>query len=78
MVQLEQSKESDKLKAEMITKNREIVELAIKGVRSMLAMQLPWPEVQAMVKQAAAQGDTAAALVKAFKFDVNHIVLQLT
>lgn len=76
--QLEHAKETDKVKAELITKNRELVEHAIMGVRAMLANQIAWPEVQAMVKRAAAQGDPAAACVKALKLDINHIVLQLS
>lgn len=76
--QLEVNKEYDKVKAELITKNREIVDQAIVGIRAMLANQIAWPEIKVMVAQATAQGDPVASCIKHLKLDVNHIVLQLT
>lgn len=76
--QLETNKEFDKIKAELITKNREMVDEAIVGIRAMLANQIAWPEIQAMVAQTASQGNAVASCIKSLKLDVNHIVLQLT
>ncbi|XP_045460688.1 nuclear export mediator factor NEMF homolog isoform X1 [Harmonia axyridis] len=78
LVALEKTQEIDKQKAELITRNQEIVEKAILAVQSALANQLPWDAINDLVKEAASQGDPIAQTIKELKLQTNHITLYLT
>ncbi|XP_044747380.1 nuclear export mediator factor NEMF homolog [Coccinella septempunctata] len=78
LVALEKTQELDKQKAELITRNQEIVEKAILAVQSALANQLSWDAIKDLVREAAAQGDPIAQTIKEFKLETNHITLYLT
>lgn len=68
----------DKHKAELITRNQTLVDNAILAIRSAIATQLPWPEIQNLVKAAQANGDQVAGSIRQLKLEKNHISLYLT
>ncbi|KAL3287096.1 hypothetical protein HHI36_001580 [Cryptolaemus montrouzieri] len=78
LVALEKTQEKDKQKAELITRNQEMVEKAILAVQSAVAGQLPWADINDLVKEAAARGDLVAQTIKELKLETNHISLYLT
>ncbi|XP_017776836.1 PREDICTED: nuclear export mediator factor NEMF homolog [Nicrophorus vespilloides] len=77
LVALEKTQESDKVKAELITKNQQLVESAILAIQSALANQMAWADIETLVKEAAAQGDPVAKQIKQLKLNTNHISLLL-
>lgn len=68
----------DKNKADLITRNQELVDNAILAIRSAIASQLPWPEIQNLVKSAQANKDRVATAIRQLKLEKNHISLYLT
>jgi predicted ribosome quality control (RQC) complex YloA/Tae2 family protein len=77
LMALEQTQEMDKQRAELITRNQQLVENAILAVRSALANQLPWPDIENLIKEAEAKGDPVATSIKGFKLEINHITVML-
>lgn len=75
--QLEETQETDRIKAEMITKNQVLVDQAIQAIRRALANQMPWPDIETLVKEATSAGDPVAGKIKGLKLDINHITLEL-
>ena len=53
------------------------VERAITVVRSLIASQVDWLEMEKLVAEAAAQGDPVAASIKSLKLQTNHITMLL-
>ncbi|NXK65544.1 NEMF factor, partial [Sylvietta virens] len=74
---LQQAQEADQLKGELIEVNLEVVDRAIRVVRSALANQIDWAEIGAIVKEAQAQGDPVALAIKELKLQTNHITMLL-
>ncbi|XP_059610612.1 ribosome quality control complex subunit NEMF homolog [Phlebotomus argentipes] len=68
----------DRDRAELITRNQELVDKAIYVIQSALANQLAWPEIQEMVKTAQAEQNPVALIIKQLKLEVNSISLQLS
>lgn len=75
--QLLQTQELDRIKAELITNNLTTVDQAILAVRTAIANQMAWTDIEAFVKQGKAMGDPVASSIKGLKLDINHITLQL-
>nr|CAD7568436.1 unnamed protein product [Timema californicum] len=78
LVALERTQESDKQKAELITRNQQLVDNAVLAVRSALANQMAWSDIQNLVKEAQERGDPVASCIKGLKLEVNHVTLMLT
>ena len=74
---LARTQEVDKQKAELISRNQQLVENAIFAVRSALANQLPWPDIHDLIKEAQAKGDPVALSIKNLKLEINHITMLL-
>ncbi|NXA75241.1 NEMF factor, partial [Thryothorus ludovicianus] len=74
---LQQAQAADQLKGELIEMNLEVVDRAIRVVRSALANQIDWSEIGAIVKEAQAQGDPVATAIKELKLHTNHITMLL-
>jgi len=53
------------------------VERAITVVRSLVASQVDWVEMDKLVAEAASQGDEVAASIKSLKLQTNHITMLL-
>ncbi|XP_039283383.1 nuclear export mediator factor NEMF homolog isoform X3 [Nilaparvata lugens] len=75
---LEKTQEVDKQRAELITRNQALVDEAVLVIRSALANQVSWPDIQDLVKEATARGDPVASAIKKLKLDINHITLLLS
>lgn len=75
--ELTKNQEVDKQKAELITRNQELVDNAILAVRSALANQMSWPDIKHLVKNAQNKGDPVADSIKQLKFEINNISLLL-
>ena len=67
----------DKHRAELITRNQNLVDNAILAIRSAIANQLPWPEIQNLVKAAQANQDAVATCIRHLKLETNHITMFL-
>lgn len=68
----------DRQKAELLTRNQVLVDNAIYAIRSALANQLSWTDIQALVKSAQANNDQVASCIRQLKLETNHISLYLT
>ncbi|KAI4467690.1 nuclear export mediator factor nemf [Holotrichia oblita] len=75
---LEKTQLEDKQKAELITRNQELVEKAIFAVQTALANQISWADLTNLVKDATANGDPVAKHIKKLKLETNHISLLLS
>ena len=53
------------------------VDRAIAVVRSLVASQVDWVEMEKLVTEAATQGDPVAASIKSLKLQTNHITMLL-
>lgn len=67
----------DRKKAELITRNQNLVDSAILAVQSALASQMSWSDIQDLVKAAQANNDPVASCIKQLKLEINHISLML-
>ncbi|XP_057671845.1 ribosome quality control complex subunit NEMF homolog [Diorhabda carinulata] len=74
---LEKTQTVDKQKAELITRNQELVERAILAIQTLLANQMSWEDISDMVQEAASKQDPVAKHIKQLKLEINHISLQL-
>lgn len=77
LVTLGKTQESDKQRAELITRNQELVDNAILAMQSALANQMSWQDIQTLLKEAQAKGDPVASAIKHLKLESNHITLLL-
>ncbi|XP_026478468.1 nuclear export mediator factor NEMF homolog isoform X1 [Ctenocephalides felis] len=75
--ELESTQEMDKHRAELITRNQQLVDDAILAVQTALANQVPWPEIQSLLKTAQANNDPIASSIKQLKLESNHISMIL-
>lgn len=78
LIQLENQQLEDKIKAELITRNQELVDKAILTIRSALASQISWPDINNLVKDAQNQGDPVALAIIKLQLETNHITLKLS
>lgn len=67
----------DRKKAELITRNQNLVDSAILAVQSALAAQMSWSDIQDLVKTAQANNDPIASCIKQLKLEINHISIML-
>ncbi|XP_055586216.1 ribosome quality control complex subunit NEMF homolog [Uranotaenia lowii] len=67
----------DRKKAELITRNQNLVDSALLAVQSALAAQMSWSDIQDLVKAAQANNDPVASCIKQLKLEINHISLHL-
>ncbi|KAL1397754.1 hypothetical protein pipiens_009510 [Culex pipiens pipiens] len=67
----------DRKKAELITRNQNLVDSALLAVQSALASQMAWSDIQDLVKAAQANNDPIASCIRQLKLEINHISLLL-
>lgn len=68
----------DKRKGELITYNLDLVSHAILVMRSAIATQMSWPDIDELVQEAQQKGDGVARFIKQLNLESNHIVMQLS
>ncbi|KAG8184693.1 hypothetical protein JTE90_013086 [Oedothorax gibbosus] len=77
LVQLHSSQAEDIKKAQLIEMNLELVEKAILVIRSAIANQISWSEIQDLIKEAQLEGDPVAKAIKKLRLDINHFTMLL-
>lgn len=77
LVALGKLQEEDIQKAELITRNQELVDKAILSIQVLIANQLSWNDIEEMVKEATNKGDPLASIIMKLKLEINHISLLL-
>ncbi|KAK3914670.1 Nuclear export mediator factor NEMF-like protein [Frankliniella fusca] len=75
---LTQTQEVDRVKAELIMRNQELVDNAITAVRTAIASQASWTDIESMLKEAQAQKDPIATCIKQLKLEINHVTILLS
>lgn len=78
LVALEKTQEVDKQKAELITRNQQLIDSATLAIQSALASQLSWDEIDNLIKEAANKGDPIAKQIKQLKLEINHFSILLS
>lgn len=75
---LQEAQDEDKIKAELITNNLDLVDNSIQIIRQAVAKQMHWDEILDMIRQLNFEDDgNTYAIVKNLKLNVNHITLEL-
>lgn len=77
LANLHQVQEIDEQKARLIEMNQPLIDHAIQVVRSALANQIAWKEIEELVAEATRKGDPVAKTIKKLKLSTNHITLLL-
>lgn len=77
LISLTQVQEEDKIKAELINRNQQLVDNAILAVRSALANQISWEDIKVLLQEAKAKGDVVASAIKQLKLESNHVSMLL-
>ena len=67
----------NRLKAQLIEMNLELVEAALNQVRSALASQIAWDEIEEFLAEAQEEEDPVACAIRELKFKTNQIVMFL-
>ncbi|XP_060068947.1 ribosome quality control complex subunit NEMF-like [Ylistrum balloti] len=75
---LQREQETDISKGQLIEMNLELVDKAITIVRSAIANQIDWAEINNLVKEAQSKGDPVARTIKTLKLDTNHMTMLLS
>ncbi|XP_034241273.1 nuclear export mediator factor NEMF homolog [Thrips palmi] len=75
---LTKTQEADRMKAELIMRNQELVDSAIIAVRTAIASQASWSDIGIMLKEAQSQKDPIATCIKHLKLEMNHITVLLS
>ncbi|GFT99284.1 nuclear export mediator factor Nemf [Nephila pilipes] len=78
LLKLHESQAEDIKKAQLIETNLELVDKAILVIRSAIANQISWSDIQDLIKEAQLEGDPVAKSIKKLKLDINHFTLLLT
>lgn len=78
LANLHQVQEIDEQKARLIEMNQPLIDHAIQVVRSALANQIAWKEIEELVAEATRKGDPVAKTIKKLKLSTNHITLLLS
>lgn len=76
--ELSKAQELNKHRAELITRNQELINSILFTMRSLIANQMSWDAINDFVKTAQATGDAVANSIKQLKLDTNHVSVFLT
>lgn len=68
----------NKQRAELITRNQDMVNSVLYTIRRAVANQMSWNDINDFVKGAQASGDVVAKCIKQLKLETNHVALYLT
>ncbi|KAG7203097.1 hypothetical protein KM043_010219 [Ampulex compressa] len=77
LVSLEKSQELNKQKAELISRNQDLVDDVILAIHNALGNQVTWPFIQVLLNEAKSKGDPIASVIKQLKLETNHVALLL-
>ena len=62
----------------MIELNSDIVEKALNILRTAIANQMDWKDIQEIVEEAAENGDPILSRIRKLKLDINHFTMMLS
>lgn len=65
-------------RADLITRNHELINSVLVTMRSAIANQMSWNDIKEFVKNAQSAGDFVANSIKELKLETNHVALYLT
>lgn len=68
----------NKQRAELITRNQDLVNSVLLTIRNAIANQMSWTDIGEFVKNAQTAGDYVAQSIKQLKLETNHVSLYLT
>lgn len=68
----------NKQRAELITRNTDLINSVLVTLRSAIANQMSWEHIKDLVKNAQSSGDVVANSIKQLKLETNHVALYLT
>lgn len=68
----------NKQRAELITRNQDLVNSVLLTIRNVIANQMSWTDIGEFVKNAQTAGDYVAQSIKQLKLETNHVSLYLT
>ncbi|XP_071482999.1 ribosome quality control complex subunit NEMF-like [Diadema antillarum] len=74
---LQETQALNEKKGALIEINLPLVEQALRVVRSAVANQIDWKEIDNIIKEAQTQGDPVAMAIKGLKLDTNHFQMLL-
>lgn len=74
---LAKAQQTDRHRAELITRNQILVDSTIYAMRSLIAKQLSWTEIKDLLKDRQEQNDPIAVRIRQLKLETNHISLYL-
>lgn len=69
---------TDERRAALIEMNNDLVEKALAVMRSAVANQISWPEIEVLLKEAQANGDKVACSIKGLDLKRNQFVMELS
>lgn len=75
---LSKAQELNKHRAELITRNQELINSILFTLRSLIANQMSWDAINDFVKSAQATSDAVANSIKQLKLETNHVSVCLT
>lgn len=75
---LGKAQEFNKHRAELITRNQELIDSILFTMRSLIANQMSWDAINDFVKSAQGTGDAVANSIKQLKLETNHVSVLLT
>ena len=75
---LEQEQAKDRRCGELIELNSELVDKALNIIRSAIANQMDWKDIQEIVSEAGENGDPILSRIRKLKLDINHFSMILS
>lgn len=68
----------DRQKAELITRNQELIDGVIYAMRALLAKQLSWSDIKDLIKERQKQKDPIAQSIRHLKLETNQITMKIS
>lgn len=75
---LEQEQAQDRKLGELIELNSDLVDKALNIIRTAIANQMDWKDIQEIVSEAGENGDPILSRIRKLKLDINHFSMMLS
>ena len=76
--QLEKEQSKDRICGEFIEMNAELVDKALNILRTAIANQIDWKDIEDIVEEAGDNGDPVLSRIRKLKLDINHFTMLLS
>ena len=77
-MQLEKEQSKDRFCGELIEMNAELVDKALNILRTAIANQIDWKDIEEIVEEASDNGDPILSRIRKLKLDINHFTMLLS